>query len=64
MEPLHNQVFPDDFNKFVLQNTGEVPNHPPSKPFSLERAEKMNKSKQDMQKEKEKKKKDDKGDFG
>lgn len=62
MEPLNNQT-PDDFFKYPLQNAGEVPNHPPPKPFSLERAEKMNKSKQDMQKEKDKKKKDDKGDL-
>jgi hypothetical protein len=61
MQPIHNQNFPDDFNKFVLQNTGEVPSQPPTKPFSLERAEKMKKAKQDMQKEKEKQKKEDKG---
>lgn len=52
MNPISNQIFSDDFHKFVYQD----PNvrivdiiHPPLKPFILE---KSNKTEKDMKKEK------------
>lgn len=61
MNPISNQMFGYDFDRFVLQNPQMQINNPnvEIKPFNLNEPKKSEKSKKDLKKEKEKKKKED-----
>lgn len=60
MDPISNQQFSYDAEKYVYQKDIVLPrDHPvelPSKPFKIESPDKTKKSKKDLEKEKQKKK--------
>lgn len=59
MNPISNQVFSYDSEKYVYQKDGVVPvvnqAHLPAKPFKLTPPDKSKKSKRDLEKEKQQK---------
>lgn len=61
MDPISNQMFSHDFDRFVLQNPHihVINNQVEVKPFHINAPDKSEKSKKDQKKDKEKKKKED-----